>query len=52
MIGAFAKVLGMPPLDKITAAIKNEIHVKADQNILAAQQAYEKVTLYGIVEYH
>jgi 2-oxoacid:acceptor oxidoreductase gamma subunit (pyruvate/2-ketoisovalerate family) len=52
MIGAFAKVLGMPPLDRITAAIKNEIHVKADQNILAAQQAYEKVTLYGIVEHH
>lgn len=46
MIGAFAKVLGMPPLDNITAAIKNEIHVKADQNILAAQQAFDKVTLY------
>jgi 2-oxoacid:acceptor oxidoreductase gamma subunit (pyruvate/2-ketoisovalerate family) len=52
MIGAFAKVLGMPPLDRLTSAIKNEIHVKADQNILAAQQAYEKVTVHGIVERH
>ncbi|MEJ2656701.1 MAG: 2-oxoacid:acceptor oxidoreductase family protein [Desulfobacterales bacterium] len=52
MIGAFAKVLGMPPLDRIAQAIKNEIHVKSDQNILAAQQAYKKVTLHGIVEHH
>jgi 2-oxoacid:acceptor oxidoreductase gamma subunit (pyruvate/2-ketoisovalerate family) len=52
MIGAFAKVLGMPPLDKLTSAIKNEIHIKADQNILAARQAYEKVTIYGMVERH
>jgi pyruvate ferredoxin oxidoreductase gamma subunit len=46
MIGAFAKVLGMPPLENIAAAIENEIHVKADQNILAAQQAFDMVTLY------
>jgi 2-oxoacid:acceptor oxidoreductase gamma subunit (pyruvate/2-ketoisovalerate family) len=52
MIGAFAKVFGMPPLDKLISAIKNEIHVKADQNILAAQQAYEKVTVYGTIEHH
>ncbi len=50
MIGAFAKVLGMPPLDKVAAAIKNDIHIKADQNVSAAQEAYEKVAVYGIVD--
>lgn len=50
MIGAFAKVLGMPPLDTISAAIKTEIHVKTDQNVLAAQQAYESVNIFGLIE--
>jgi 2-oxoacid:acceptor oxidoreductase gamma subunit (pyruvate/2-ketoisovalerate family) len=52
MIGAFAKVLEIPPLEMIVAAIKNDIHIKAEQNVLAAQQAYEEVNLYGIVECH
>jgi pyruvate ferredoxin oxidoreductase gamma subunit/2-oxoisovalerate ferredoxin oxidoreductase gamma subunit len=50
MIGAFAKVLEMPPLDMIAAAIKSDIHTKATQNISAAQQAFEEVILYGLVE--
>lgn len=49
MIGAFARVIGMPPMDMITAAIKKEIPVKAIQNVQAAQQAYEKVHIYGMV---
>jgi pyruvate ferredoxin oxidoreductase gamma subunit/2-oxoisovalerate ferredoxin oxidoreductase gamma subunit len=49
MIGAFARVLEMPPLDMIAAAIKNDIHIKTTQNVSAAQQAYEEVNLYGIV---
>jgi len=50
MIGAFARVLDMPPLDMIAEAIKNDIHIKAKQNVLAAQQAYEEVNLYGMVK--
>jgi pyruvate ferredoxin oxidoreductase gamma subunit/2-oxoisovalerate ferredoxin oxidoreductase gamma subunit len=45
MIGAFARVMGMPHLDMITGAIKSEIHVKTDQNVSAARQAYDAVTL-------
>lgn len=50
MIGAFARVFEMPPLDMVSEAIKNEIHVKTDQNVLAAQQAYERVKIYGMVK--
>jgi pyruvate ferredoxin oxidoreductase gamma subunit/2-oxoisovalerate ferredoxin oxidoreductase gamma subunit len=50
MIGAFARVLEMPPLDMIAAAIKNDINIKAKQNVSAAHQAHEEVNLYGMVE--
>ena len=50
MIGAFAQVLKMPPLDTIVAAIEDEIGVKTALNIQAAQQAYERVHVYGIVD--
>ncbi len=50
MIGAFARVMEMPHLDMITAAIENEIHVKTDQNVSAARQAYDAVTLFGMLE--
>lgn len=43
MMGAFAKVMGMPPLDVVAEAIKQEIPVKQQQNIDAAVQAYEEV---------
>jgi len=49
MIGAFARVLGRPLLDSVALAIEKEIQVKTRQNIRAAQQAYEKVQLYGMV---
>jgi len=49
MIGAFARVLEMPPLDMVSSAIKNDIHVKTDQNVLAAKQAFESVNIYGLV---
>ena len=49
MIGAFAKVLEMPPLDMVAGAIENYIHIKTEQNVSAAQQAYEEVNLYGMV---
>lgn len=50
MIGAFARVMEMPHLDIITAAIESEIHVKTDQNVSAARQAYDAVTLFGMLE--
>jgi len=50
MIGAFARVMEMPHLDMITAAIKSEIHIKTDRNVSAARQAYEAVTLLGTLE--
>lgn len=50
MIGAFARVLGMPSIDAIAAAIQTDISIKTDQNIQAVQQAYEKVRICGIVD--
>lgn len=43
MMGAFAKIMNMPPLDIIAQAIKQEIPVKQQENIDAAMQAYEDV---------
>ena len=45
MIGAFARVIEMPPLDSIAAAIEKEITVKTDRNVQAARQAYEQVRI-------
>jgi len=48
MMGAFARTFGMPPMDAIETAIQNEIPVKPIQNIEAAREAYNKVTVYGM----
>lgn len=45
MTGAFAKVFGMPPLDILTKVIGEEIPIKPQNNIRAAQQAYDRVVL-------
>jgi len=45
MLGAFARVLEMPPLETIAAAIQQEIPVKTSQNVRAARQAYEQVRI-------
>jgi 2-oxoacid:acceptor oxidoreductase gamma subunit (pyruvate/2-ketoisovalerate family) len=45
MIGAFARVIEMPPLDSIATAIEKEIAVKTDRNVQAARQAYEQVKM-------
>lgn len=49
MIGAFAKVLEMPPLEMLVAAIESEIPIKTDRNVRAARRAYETVRVYGRV---
>lgn len=50
MIGAFARMLEMPPLDMISEAIKEDIPIKPEQNIQASKEAYENVQLFGLIE--
>lgn len=45
MVGAFARILGNPPLEAVIQAIREEISVKPDQNIAAATEAYEKAIM-------
>jgi pyruvate ferredoxin oxidoreductase gamma subunit/2-oxoisovalerate ferredoxin oxidoreductase gamma subunit len=49
MIGAFARVIEMPPIKELTTIIEKEIPMKSHQNAKAANQAYEKVNIYGMV---
>lgn len=49
MLGAFARLLEIPPMDSLAAAIKEEIPDKPHQNINAAKQAFENVQIHGIV---
>ena len=49
MIGAFTRVLEMPPLELIFDAIKEDITVKPQQNIMASKDAYDRVQLFGLV---
>jgi 2-oxoacid:acceptor oxidoreductase gamma subunit (pyruvate/2-ketoisovalerate family) len=43
VLGAFARVLGAPPLAAVEAAIAGEIPTGSDANIAAAREAYEAV---------
>jgi 2-oxoacid:acceptor oxidoreductase gamma subunit (pyruvate/2-ketoisovalerate family) len=45
VLGAFARVLGMPPLETIVKAIEEEVPQKPEENIRAAREAYEKVQI-------
>lgn len=45
MIGAFARIMGMPPLEIISEAIQAEITTQPDKNIQASKEAYEQVRL-------
>ncbi len=45
MIGAFAKVLGMPPLEAIVHAIREDVPGKIEDNIRAAEEAYREVRI-------
>ncbi len=47
MIGAFARMLEMPPLDALAEAITAEIPVRQAENVAAARQAYEEVQISG-----
>jgi pyruvate ferredoxin oxidoreductase gamma subunit/2-oxoisovalerate ferredoxin oxidoreductase gamma subunit len=50
MIGAFARMIGMPPLDAIIDVIRDEVPDTSTQNIAAAEDAYGDVKLLGLVE--
>jgi 2-oxoacid:acceptor oxidoreductase gamma subunit (pyruvate/2-ketoisovalerate family) len=50
MIGAFARIMGMPPLDIIADAIATEISTKPANNIRALNEAYEQVSSIGLVK--
>jgi pyruvate ferredoxin oxidoreductase gamma subunit/2-oxoisovalerate ferredoxin oxidoreductase gamma subunit len=50
MIGAFSRVLGMPPMGAIAAAIHEEVPREAEKNIRAAREAYNEVQLVGLIE--
>ncbi|MGA2331373.1 MAG: 2-oxoacid:acceptor oxidoreductase family protein [Syntrophales bacterium] len=50
MMGAFARILGMPPLDAIRAVIQEEIPDTHMQNVAAAEEAYREVQLLGLIE--
>lgn len=49
VMGALARVLGMPPLDSIAKAIEEEISVRRAENIAAARDAYHEVELMGLI---
>lgn len=46
MIGAFARIMEMPPIDMIMGAIKADITVKPEKNAQAALQAFESVIVH------
>ncbi len=50
MIGAFARIMQMPPLDIIAEAIKAEITIKPEKNIQALKEAYERVNIVGLIK--
>ncbi|MBW2559770.1 MAG: 2-oxoacid:acceptor oxidoreductase family protein [Deltaproteobacteria bacterium] len=50
MIGAFASLLGMPPLDDIAQAIGEEIPIATELNIRAAEDAFRKIRRPGSME--
>ena len=48
VMGAFAKMLGMPPMEAVAMAIEEEIPEHFERNIQAAKDAYESVDLLGL----
>ena len=50
IIGAFARILEIPPLAMVCDAIRQDIHTQPEQNIQAAQEAYDRVQIFGLVD--
>ena len=49
MMGALARVLEMPPMEAVAAAIREEFPDRSERNIAAAQEAYESVQILGLI---
>jgi 2-oxoacid:acceptor oxidoreductase gamma subunit (pyruvate/2-ketoisovalerate family) len=49
MVGAFARMMEMPPLEMISKTIRAEIAPTSHKNIKASKEAYENVKLLGMV---
>jgi len=47
MMGALARMLGIPPMEAVCSAIREEVPSEPDANIAAAREAYEEVMLVG-----
>jgi pyruvate ferredoxin oxidoreductase gamma subunit/2-oxoisovalerate ferredoxin oxidoreductase gamma subunit len=47
MIGAFSRMLELPPLEAIAAAIREDLPSEAERNIDAARDAHREVCLLG-----
>lgn len=45
MIGAFARLLGMPPLEAIVGAIREDVPGEVKSNVQAAKEAYKELTI-------
>jgi pyruvate ferredoxin oxidoreductase gamma subunit/2-oxoisovalerate ferredoxin oxidoreductase gamma subunit len=50
LTGALARVLGVPPLTAIAAAIREEVPGTAEENIRAAEVAYGEVRVLGLID--
>jgi 2-oxoacid:acceptor oxidoreductase gamma subunit (pyruvate/2-ketoisovalerate family) len=50
MIGAFAHILDMPPMETVVSAIREEITIEAEQNVMAAEDGYREVRILGMIE--
>jgi pyruvate ferredoxin oxidoreductase gamma subunit/2-oxoisovalerate ferredoxin oxidoreductase gamma subunit len=50
IIGAFARIMEMPPIAMISNAIREEIHAKPEHNIRACRDAYDGVRVFGLVQ--
>jgi 2-oxoacid:acceptor oxidoreductase gamma subunit (pyruvate/2-ketoisovalerate family) len=50
LTGALARVLGVPPLALLAAAIREEVPGMAAENIRAAEVAYSEVRLLGLID--
>lgn len=50
MIGAFARVLEIPPMEAIEEAISEEVFIKTGNNIESARDAYREVQKVGLIQ--
>lgn len=50
IIGAFARVIEMPPLEMISDAIRENIRIKPEQNIRACREAFDRAHVFGLVQ--